>query len=64
MALPLRGHVPDAVNCGEGELAAVLEVPRQVPVRGPWAPLLGDRPRLLLDPSASAQSRHRTIGIT
>ena len=54
----------DAVNRGEGELAAVLEVPGQVPVRGPWAPFLGDRPRLLLDPSASAQSRHRTIGIT
>ena len=61
LALPLRGHVSDSVDGREGELAAVLEVAGEVPVGRPGPPLLRDRPRLLLDPPASAQSGYCTV---
>ena len=51
------------VNSRKREVSAVFEVSGQVAVGGPGSPLVCDGPGLLLDPSASAESRHSSIGV-
>ena len=61
LALPLRGHVPGAVDSGEVETIVADEVARYLSIRVPRVPILLDRPVKHLNPSAGAIGRYSAI---
>ena len=61
LALPLRGHVPCAVDRGEVEAIVADEVAGYLSIGIPRVPILRDRPVQHLNPSAGTIGRYSAI---
>ena len=61
LALPLRGHVTSAVDCGEVETIVADEIARNLSIGVPRIPILLDIPVKHLNPSAGAIGRYSAI---